>query len=59
MLEELEIIHFSSDPTPRIDGEDLCHIAQCKLLRKLTLGDFLITDGVFLEEVRLVLNILK
>ncbi len=53
-IEELEICMFKESISAtmcRIDGEDLAHIAQCKLLKKLTLGNFLITDGVFLEEV--------
>lgn len=53
MLEEIEIRNLQHREATRIDEEDLCYIAQCKLLRKLTLGGFHITDGVFLEEVRL------
>ena len=53
-IEELEISTFKdvmSDTIYRIDEEDLIHISQCKLLKKLTLGNFHISDGIFLEEV--------
>lgn len=53
-IEELEIGTFNDvidERTGRIDGEDLSNISQCKLLKKLTLANFNITDGVFLEEV--------
>jgi hypothetical protein len=56
-IEELEIGTFSNitgDGICRIDGEDLSQISQCKLLRKLTLANFNITDGVFLEEVDII-----
>lgn len=58
MLEELEIsffkesFHYYLSGPLHINGEDLCYIAQFKMLRKLTLGDFDVNDGVFLEEVR-------
>lgn len=54
LIQELEISIFkevTTDSTCRIDGEDLAHIAQCKLLKKLSFGNFFITDGIFLEEV--------
>lgn len=56
LIAELEISNFKECDTTaksvcRVDGEDLSHIAQCKLLKRLTLGNFFITDGIFLEEV--------
>ena len=52
-IEELEIGIFclTAETICRIDGEELSHISQCKLLKKLTLANFNITDGVFFEEV--------
>ncbi len=53
-IQELEIGTFNDvmdERIGRIDGEDLSHISQCKFLKKLTLANFNITDGVFLEEV--------
>jgi hypothetical protein len=53
-IKELEIGTFNDvtdERIGRIDGEDLSNISQCKLLKKLTLANFNITDGVFLEEV--------
>ena len=56
LVQEIEICLFKKPDGPlaassRVDGEDLTHLSQCKLLRKLTLGNFFITDGIFLEEV--------
>lgn len=58
LVQEIEICLFKEPDGPlaassRVDGEDLTHLSQCKLLRKLTLGNFFITDGIFLEEVNI------
>ncbi|EFX68230.1 hypothetical protein DAPPUDRAFT_330294 [Daphnia pulex] len=51
-IQELEIGMFIDLIDERIGRiEDLSNISQCKLLKKLTLANFNITDGVFLEEV--------
>lgn len=47
----IDLNHLIDERIGRIDGEDLSNISQCKFLKKLTLANFNITDGVFFEEV--------
>ncbi len=48
LIQELEIMGCATKVIKRME---LAAIAECKMLKRLTLTDFMVADGSYLEEV--------